>query len=370
MKTRSINTRFFTIFLGTAIVFAGSIFFSIRFILFSEFDKVEAISVSENNNRVKETYLYFLRSYEAKIADWGQWDDTYEFIEDLNKTYIESNLVPETLANLKTDEVIFFGNDKKVKYAVAGPEIEKKEENFPADVEDVILEHGDIWQGIIDDGHGTGLIKTDDGILLYAAHTIVQSDGSGPAKGVIFFGRYIGDWLTEELSTISQTPVSLVDNPVDSKSSDKIYSHISIPVHDSDPVYFQLETKRDVRNEASRGMYLFLILNAVSVFAYVGFNYYFLYRFILMDIINFKDEVEAISKSPTSARKINTYARTSEVDSLRNDVNKLLTVLESANLVTEKKVKEFQELNSLMVDREIKMTELKEIIQDLKKKIK
>lgn len=370
MKSWSINKRFFIIFLGTATFFVACVFAAVRLILVTEFEKVEAAAVTENNNRVKETYMYFLRSYEAKTADWGQWDDTYDFIQDLNRDYIESNLVPQTLANLKTDEIIFFDIDKKVRYAVASPEIEAKERNFPGDVEKVISEHNDLWQKIMEGGHDAGIIKTDDGLLLYAAHTITKSDGSGPTKGVLLFGRYIGTWLTDELSSISQTPVTIADSATDIKTDKKILSHILIPVHDSTPISFRLETKRDVRNEAARGMYIFLILNMVAVFVYVVFNYYFLYRFILADIINFKNEVSDISKNPSSAKKIYTSGRTSEVKSLRDDINKLLGMLESSNVVTEKKVKEFQELNSLMVDREIKMTELKEIIWDLKKKIK
>ena len=34
-----------------------------------------------------------------QVTDWAVWDDTYEFADDLNSEYLESNLQPEALVN-------------------------------------------------------------------------------------------------------------------------------------------------------------------------------------------------------------------------------------------------------------------------------
>ena len=50
----------------------------------------------ENVNKKFEVIEYILGSEEddlySILVDWAQWDDTYEFMDDLNEDYISSNL--------------------------------------------------------------------------------------------------------------------------------------------------------------------------------------------------------------------------------------------------------------------------------------
>jgi len=45
------------------------------------------------------------QDFSSRLSDWSEWDDTYKFIEDINKEYIKSNLIPESLAVLKINLV-------------------------------------------------------------------------------------------------------------------------------------------------------------------------------------------------------------------------------------------------------------------------
>jgi sensor domain CHASE-containing protein len=40
-------------------------------------------------------------------ADWGVWDDTYQFVIDRNQAYIDSNLSESALANNRLNAMIF-----------------------------------------------------------------------------------------------------------------------------------------------------------------------------------------------------------------------------------------------------------------------
>ena len=39
-------------------------------------------------------------SFSIKLADWAQWDDSYDFVENRDQDYIDSNLNDESLQSL------------------------------------------------------------------------------------------------------------------------------------------------------------------------------------------------------------------------------------------------------------------------------
>ncbi|MBS7656999.1 hypothetical protein KEJ33_03655 [Candidatus Bathyarchaeota archaeon] len=40
--------------------------------------------------------------------DWASWDDTYNFVQNANPNYIQTNLVDETFINSKLNLMLFF----------------------------------------------------------------------------------------------------------------------------------------------------------------------------------------------------------------------------------------------------------------------
>lgn len=369
IKAWTIQKRFTTIFVTSTVLLGSFLVVFVGYILNRQLIDIENRNVTDNNNRVKNTYEYFLTSYEKKAIDWARWDDTYEFINDLNKEYIESNLVEETMVNINVDEMLFYDVNQRLVFSTASAATIQKEPDFPEDVETFFFEHQDIWSTINKNGKISGLIRSDDGVLLYTGQQILHSDGSGPSRGVLIFARYLGPWFTDQISTIAQIPVSFDTNNIDSKDRDNVYGHVAIPIHGSDSeLYLKTQTKRDVMNNGRVVLItLFWFVLGLTVL-YVILNYLILYKYVLLDINNFKDDVRKIAKDSGDGR-LQEYGVTEDIDGLRSDVNHLLDILDKSRDSANTKTKELENLNRLMVDRELKMIELKELIKDLKKKI-
>ena len=51
---------------------------------------------------------------DQKASDWSNWDDTYAFVKDHNKKYVDSNLQNESLANLGIDYMLFFNSSNQL----------------------------------------------------------------------------------------------------------------------------------------------------------------------------------------------------------------------------------------------------------------
>lgn len=378
MKSTSIKNRAIYTSIGIALGMIILLAVIILVVMIEGFKKLEQEDGMQNIKRANESYNFIIENYEKKIIDWAEWDDTYKFIDDLNEEYIESNLVAETLSNIHVDEILFFDLQGKLKYAVATPEIVAKESNdFPEDVKDLLVGNMAMFDELKSNNISSGLIKTKNGILLYSAHAILKSDGSGVPNGHMLFGRYMDDWITEDMSNMVQLPISIHTNNSDKASKDipldvegnYLYGHYWIPiVNSSDDIVFHLKMNRSVWNTGVKNTsYLLISIIVIAFICAIG-NYLVLYRFVLDDLLRFKDEVDEISKN-NGEGGIKEYGSGLEINELRDNVNKLLTIINNSRFEEKKRSDELDRMNKLMIGRENKMIELKNTIADLKKKI-
>jgi sensor domain CHASE-containing protein len=341
------------------------------------FENLELNFAKKNTLRSTESFKSIVLNFDKKIIDWAEWDDTYKFIKDLNKEYILSNLGETTMNNLQVDEILFFDELGNIRYATAPAEVLLDEPTFPEDVENLLIDNEIITNELSSQNKSSGLIKTEDGILMYSAHSITKSNGTGDPIGTLVFARYIGPWLAEEMSNIIQLPVVLDTNPihgandkntiiVDAKNK-KIYGHFLLSiVNDTNKVALQFEMNRDIWLEGMKSMTYLLLAAGVVAIAMGTVNYLVLYKIILKDLLKFKNEVSGIAKMSgegvTTKQGLNL-----EIDDLRENVNSLLNIINESKKTTENKVNELDKMNKLMIGRELKMIELKKRIQELEK---
>jgi sensor domain CHASE-containing protein len=67
--------------------------------------------------RIRNELSDRLANLEALCADWGPWDDTYQFINDLNTDYINDNLIDETFSNFRLNFMLFFDSEGRPVYS-------------------------------------------------------------------------------------------------------------------------------------------------------------------------------------------------------------------------------------------------------------
>jgi hypothetical protein len=379
-KVWSLKTKFVVIStILTVLMIVILVIFTISVYL-NGIKSLEIETVETNIDRGRSAYNYLLDSYNRKLNDWAEWDDTYRFMDDFNKDYVSSNLNDSTLKNLNADEMLFYNTDFELKYSAATDRIFEIEKDFPEDVSEFFVDNKEIADELKLKGEITGIIKTEDGELLYGAQRIVKSDGSGEPKGYLMFGRYLGDWIEKDLSQLVQLPIKIDNSRVsetpygipglDINKNDKIYGHFEELVQNTNkPIVFEMEMERNIWKVGYQGaIYQTIIISILSLV--IGFlNYIFLKFVILKDISKFKDDVVYLSKDSSSRLNLDVNSTNLEIRVLQESVSKLISELNKAKNESDDKAIELNKINNLMVGRELKMAELKEIIADLKKKI-
>lgn len=337
----------------------------------NDFKNIEITQVKRNISRSKEIYQLILDGYSKKIVDWASWDDTYKFVKDLNRGYIESNLGLNSLESLEVDIISYYDTKKSLVYEVSVDQSNK----IADDIANILTINSTIANELDSKGNSSGLVKTSKGLALYSSHLILKSDESGPPNGYIFFIRYLGDWFTDSLSQTLKTPISLVDKRSFKEEGSiimediKLTSYFRLPVKNSSEfLNLKIEMSREIWSQViSTTKYLVTVV-AISIVLAVSVNYIFYNKTIVRDLKTLEDEVNRIAKAGGEG-SIGSLGSSLETSNLRHNINTLVSLIYKSKTETENKARDVDRINNLMTDREIRMSELKTIINDLKKKI-
>lgn len=143
----------------------------------------------------------------AKLTnDWAAWDDTYEFIQDQNSQYIQSNLVDSTFIDLGINFVLYFDQNGKII-------IEKAfdlEENQQTKLNEKVLTL--LTNQIRQSDHTgfTGYLSDNNIPVLYAGMPILTSLQEGPSLGTVIFGKYLQGNLYEHVTASLESNLVLL----------------------------------------------------------------------------------------------------------------------------------------------------------------
>jgi sensor domain CHASE-containing protein len=149
------------------------------------FTRVEDANTRRNVSRVADALNQKIDNLSVKLADWAMWDDTYKFIIDRNKAFLESNLNADGLSALKINFILLF-NLKAERVAGMGLNCEEKKEIPLPEIllkllapGSMLLDHKNNPESVI-----CGMVLLPEGPLMIASRPIVKSDGTGPDTSV------------------------------------------------------------------------------------------------------------------------------------------------------------------------------------------
>ncbi|AGK61737.1 hypothetical protein Asulf_01766 [Archaeoglobus sulfaticallidus PM70-1] len=179
-KTIRIKTWIFGLIFLTIIL---SSMYAFHSYVINEYERFE---VNEFHKDV-ELVMNFLDSQigylERLNTDWAYWDDTYYFIENKSKDYIESNLVNETFIEQKLNLIVFINRNKSIVYAKAFDF--EKNRVIPVPELSPYLDYLA--------NESSGFLKIDGEVLMFSSKRIIKSDGSGDPRGWLVMGRFVND---------------------------------------------------------------------------------------------------------------------------------------------------------------------------------
>lgn len=147
--------------------------------------------------------------FSTRLADWSAWDDTYTFIQDANKNYIKSNLVPESLETLKINLALYIQPSGKIVFGTGFDRTHKKYTAIPQALQTQLSPQSLLMRHPNTKSSLDGIVLLPEGPMMISSRPIVTSVGKGPIRGTMIFGRLFDAVEIARMSKMARLPLSL-----------------------------------------------------------------------------------------------------------------------------------------------------------------
>ena len=337
---------------ATSLALAGAIYIVSRTIISRSFTDLENKYVIKNVERVVDALAYDASSLNLKAADWAQWDDTYTFVDDLNERYIKENLTDETFQIIRANVLIFLDTGKKIRYQQGFDLAESKPEELDPNDVAALLSVPALTSHDHEKSQTYGIVVVPKGPMLVASRPILNSQHTGPIRGVLIMGRYLDKPELEELSKRMHAELSVqrlssaASDPGFTQALDNIskgYEKTVVPVSESEIAGFttindvsgspslavKVLMQRDItQHGAWTTVYLlFSLVLITGVFGVV--TLVVLEKMIISRLLGLESELRSIGQSNEQNCRV-TVEGADEITKVANQINHVLESIENS----------------------------------------
>lgn len=191
---------------------------SLLFVLSKNFVYLENDDVNRRLRRVESVSNVFFANLKSKVFDWGEWDNSYNFLAGNEPEFFEQNLNEVALNNLGLNAVVFVNNQGQVIGSYAYDFLSRQEDTefinlFEAELKDLYFKDyfmsADYNQGVV-------MFPAGQPPLYLVSKQVFRSDRSGPSLGYLFMGRYLdNEFVDDRFGDVAlySTFVDRVDSP-------------------------------------------------------------------------------------------------------------------------------------------------------------
>ncbi len=400
----SIRNKITLIIFITAALIAGVITAISSTFLLSSFDEIEHLAIKKDMSRAEESIKSSLTQQEISLVDWAHWDDTYTFIQGDNPSYEEQNLVDSTLVNLDINLILYLNNDGEIIYTKS-IDLKRKESFFNDKIAQQIINHKKLTTHNDSKSIVSGIVKVDEGLMLISSSPIINTQEENIIKGTLIFGRFIDESKITNFEKLTQLPLKVhlfnnsnspedvlaakldfnENNELAIKHLDK--NHVSaykiiVDVQNNPVGILQVTNVRDVYQNGFRIVIIFIGITYITILVISLVTNLVSKKFLVARFVHLTKQVEEINETQDISLRLD-VGKLDEIGRFASVFNSLLDGLSKARenelksnerelKATEdlkRKLTEIENFNKIMVDRELRVIELKDKIKVLEQKL-
>lgn len=357
----------------TLICLIGILYAVLQTIMMDSFAELEVQNTTNNVERALNALDEDIAGLDTMTNDWATWDDTYRFIEDRNEEYIAVNPTDEGMMALRVNVMLFINSSGEIVYSKGFDFENEQEEIVPQSLithltaDSLLLNHPDSKSSI------SGILLLPEGPMLIASEPILTSDGEGPVRGSLVWGRYLD--ATEVSGLAETTRLSLTVHQLSEPElpPDFELAHSELSSAETPPFVRPLDREfvagytilEDIygtpilmmRVDISRAIYQqgqTSLVYLISSLAIVGFVFVvavllLLEKLVLAPVSRLSASVNRIGASGDLSSRV-TIAGKDELSSLSGNINGMLGRLEQSNIALRESEEKFKHLVQEMND--------------------
>ncbi|XWK88020.1 MAG: adenylate/guanylate cyclase domain-containing protein [Phormidium sp.] len=320
-------------------------------ILLGSLAQAEKESSHQTVEGVLNIFTQNKENFSSRFDDWSAWDDAYTFINDGNKRFIESNLVPAQLASLKVNLVLFINNSGQRVFGTGFNIFQKEIQPVPQNLNQhlapnsLLVKHRHIKSQL------NGIVIVNQKPMLITSKPILTSEGLGPIRGTLIFGRYLDKQNLQKLSQISRLPLTIKNYndreiPNDFQTARSFLSKknsvwvqplnqgtmggyaLLRDIYGQPALLLRVDIPRTTYQQAKISqLYLIVSLLLVGV-VFSSVTLLLLERLVLYRLVNLSQEVKQIGTTGDLSARILVSGK-DELSSLSESINWMLATLEN-----------------------------------------
>ncbi|MFA6214534.1 MAG: CHASE4 domain-containing protein [Candidatus Micrarchaeia archaeon] len=284
------------------------------------------------------------------LGDWASWDDTYAFMGNRTKEYVESNLEDASLAASHIDIIGFYDEDGRtvlVKMVAPGSAHAK-----PVPAELATLPYSSPLL-IHEYGSTTGIMVLGNQLAAVASRPILTSKAEGPARGTMVMARYIGnngisalagsrastsmwrigwpmpeDFESAAKSMPAPTRNSTLVRPLNDYSVAGYF--FAADVYGRNAAIFRVEAPRTEFAEFRKNAFYLIAVLIIMTFIFGTLTFVLLDRFLLLRIRRLGDQAGQVGRPGAEITDLALDGGNDEITRLAADINRMLERLRLA----------------------------------------
>lgn len=344
-----IKTTGMVTIISLLLVFA--LYMSLKFTILDIFTELEQNKIKQDIIRLEITLENELLNLEAIGISWGEWDDTYFFVDDLNEDYITNNLVETVFINQKLNTMIFVNKERKIVYSKTVILDEKREIETPFNLIQYVTNHTDNLFNIEINQGKIGFIQLEDKMILVSIRPITTSKINAPPNGYILIGRYLNQNEIKKLQNVLQLPFEILklskvnsdvlQNLKEDKYFIRSYDKINIEAYvllkniNNEPIgVLKICYPRDIYAVGIESLYFFLCSLITVTLAFIFLMIFFLDKMILTRIQELTTIFHRVINNGDLTLRVNVSGR-DEIAYLATTINKLFDSLKNTQIELE-----------------------------------
>jgi two-component system, NtrC family, sensor kinase len=319
-------------------------------VVLGSFAQLEEKDIQINLKRVLNVLDKDMSGLKAIGGDWGAWDETKDFLKDLNKKYKESNLTLSTFSNLNMNYVLYFDNSGGLIYS-SGFQFGKESKKIPvpADLINQVKNQRAFFMHADAKDAKTGIILLPGDMVMVTAWPVSNNDMDGPVSGTIVMGRDFDENELNSLEQRTQLKLILRRNEREGLSNDfvsaraelakdekpvinrnlpdviSVYSFIK-DIYGADSLILRVSTSRDIYRQGKTTTSYFLWGQFIVGIILMIVLFLTLQLTVLNPVLRLKRHVLSVGKSGDLFARLSLKNR-DEIGELAREFNRMLEQL-------------------------------------------
>lgn len=312
---------------------------------FEEFETKDAtLLVQQVLNELEKTN----RKIKTLVKDWAPWDETYQFVHEVNSSFIEANLLDETFINLDLNFMLFYDSSGVLVYSKFFDVDRSEAIDKDAEVVNAVAAAPQLMLHFAKDFHAdrSGILMTASAKpFLVSAAPIVTSKFEGPVRGTLIMGRFLDDTVIKKISEDTRLAVqiypctdvhesqSLSSILIQTTSAETLagYSIVN-DVMGKPAIHVEVIKNRDIFRQGlivwKQHAIAIIVLGCIFIIVLLGL----LDRFILRKLIRVTNEVGLIAEKGKQGMRL-AVPGGDEIGMLAVRINHMLDTLEQHQLI-------------------------------------